>query len=116
MKAKGEKMMEPILLVGTAAGSRASITPVQKVLDMLTGMKTKGEKMLEAEKATAAKYTEWVDDQTKEYGFEIKTANAKIEELIAFAEKADSDVKNFAKEIKALENDVDRMEGELKDA
>merc|ERR1719399_1888872 len=72
--------------------------------------------MLEAEKATVAKYTEWVDDQTKEYGFEIKTANAKIEELIAFAENADSDVKKFGKEIKTLENDADRMEGELNDA
>jgi len=36
---------------------------------MLGEMKAKGEKMLDAEKATFAKYTEWVDDQTKDFGF-----------------------------------------------
>ena len=48
--------------------------------------------MAEEEQKTFAKYTEWVDDKTKELGFEIKTATNDIAELSAFIEKADSDV------------------------
>merc|ERR1719162_1110837 len=72
--------------------------------------------MMDAEKATFATYTEWVDDQTMELGFQIKSAGTKIEELIAFAEKADSDVKTFGDEVAQLDSDIDRMEGEKKDA
>ena len=53
-----------ILLAAPASATRASITPVQKVLDMLGGMETKGEKMMEDESKVFATYTEWVDDQT----------------------------------------------------
>jgi len=116
------KMMRSGVLLATAVSVspvgavREKITPVQKVLDMLEGMKTKGGHMMEEEQAIYKKYAEWVDDQTKDTGLQIKNAEAKIEELIAFIGKADSDVKKFGDEIDALDADVDRMEGELKDA
>jgi len=105
-----------VLVAAPVAAMREKITPIQKVLDMLDGMVTKGEKMKEEEQQIFKTYAEWVDDQTKEHGFQIKEAETKIEDFIAFVGKADSDVKKFGDEIDALDDDEDRMSGELKDA
>lgn len=51
----------------------AKVSPVQKVLDMLGDMRAKGEKAAADEKKLYAKYTEFVDDETKRLDFEIKT-------------------------------------------
>jgi len=99
-----------------ALATSAKVTPVEKVLEMLGEMKVKGEKMKEEEAKTHATYTEWVDDRTKELGFEIQTAESTIEELIAFIDKADSDVAKLGDEIATLDGDIARLEGEKADA
>jgi hypothetical protein len=104
------------VLAASASASDAKVTPVEKVLQMLGEMKVKGEKMKAEEATTHAAYTEWVDDRTKELGFEIQTANTKIEELIAYIDKADSNVAKLADEIAALDADITRLEGEKADA
>jgi len=94
----------------------AKISPVQKVLDMLGDMKAKGEEMKETEAKTYATYKEWVSDRSTELGFEIKTAESTIEELLAFIEKSDNTVAQLADSIKELDGDIARLEGEKKDA
>jgi len=99
-----------------AYGTQAKVTPVEKVLQMLDEMKVKGGKMMEEEAKIHATYTEWVDDRSKDLGFEIQTANSKIEELVAFIDKADSDVATLTDEIADLDADIARLEGEKADA
>ncbi|CAK0831798.1 unnamed protein product [Prorocentrum cordatum] len=70
------------------------VTPVQQVLNMLSEMKTKGEKMMDEEQKIYAEYSEWADDKTKELGYSIKTEEALIEKLTAFIE--DSEGKSAA--------------------
>merc|ERR1719440_2161423 len=90
----------------------ASVTPVQKVLEMMNEMKAKGEKMLAEEVKTMKEYTEWYDDTSRELGFEIKTAKSDIEKYTAAAEKADSDVSQLSAAIKKLEGELSGTEAE----
>merc|ERR1719253_84859 len=94
----------------------ATVTPVQKVLQMMTEMKTKGEKMMEEEAKTYRAYTEWVDDQSRELGFEIKTANSDIEKLAAAASKADSDVAQLSSAIEKTQGELATTEAEKQEA
>jgi chromosome segregation ATPase len=93
-----------------------AVTPVQKVLEMMTEMKAKGESMMEKEAKTYATYKEWVSDTSRELGFEIKTAKSDIEKYLAAAAKADSDVSKLRAEIKKLEGELAATEGEKKEA
>merc|ERR1719324_1899783 len=94
----------------------ATVTPVQKVLEMMTEMKAKGEKMMDEEQKTMRAYTEWVDDESTQLGFEIKTGKSDIEKLTAEAVKADSDVAELGSAIGKLEGDLSQLEAEKKEA
>jgi len=100
----------------TAFASAAAVTPVQKVLTMMTEMKTNGEKMMKEEASTYASYTEWVSDTSRQLGFEIKTSNSDIEKYLATAAKADSDVSELGNAIGKLNGDLATTEGEKADA
>jgi len=95
-----------------ASASAASITPTQQVINMLSEMHSKGEKMMEVEKKTFAAYAEWVDDRAKEISFEIRDGAAQIEELISFVTKADSDAAALGREISSLDAEINKLEGE----
>jgi len=101
-----------LLALGASVSNAAKVTPVQKVLDMMGGMKAKGEKAMDDEHKLMATYTEWVDDETTRLGFNIKTANSDIEKLSAFIEKADNDVAQLAKAIGELDDLIAQKEGE----
>lgn len=109
-------------IVAVAAAAAAllaeavQVTPTQQVITMLTELKAKGEKMLETEQKTYAAYAEWVDDESKRLGFEIQDGEKKIEELTAFASKADSDAAELGREVEALDAEIAKLEGEKKAA
>ena len=103
-------------LLASAARLSSKVTPTEKVIQMLSEMHGKGEKMMEEEQKVFREYTNWVDDQVTELGFEIKTATAKIEELIASIEKADSDVEQLGLDIEKLDKDIAEMTAEKKAA
>jgi len=92
--------------------SASKITPVQKVLDMMGGMKAKGEVAMADEAKIMATYTEWVSDETSRLGFNMKTANSDIGKLSAFIEKADNDVAQLGKAIGELDDLIAQKEGE----
>jgi len=101
-----------LALVGSDA---AAVSPVQKVLQMMGEMKGKGEKMVDEEKKIYGTYSEWVDDQSTQLGFDIKTANSDIEKLLAFIAKADSDVDSLSASVTELEADINSLQTEKKD-
>jgi len=111
-------MFRAVLILGVthAVASRAQIRPVEKVLQMLNEMKTKGTSMLGEEKKTFATYSVWVEDRTTELGFEATTAERKIEDLVSFAGKADSDITEMTRAIGDLDADIARLEADKKAA
>merc|ERR1719428_531087 len=77
-------------------------------------MLAKGESEKEAEAKMFAEYKEWVDDETRKTGFEIKTLKAKIEELTTEAE--DADVAELAEKISVLDGEIAAWEADQKAA
>merc|ERR1719199_2236992 len=78
--------MVAVLVIFLSAGCLArasSVTPVQKVLEMLTEKKAKGEREKDEEARTYAVYKEWVDDQTDNTVAELADAIAELESEIA---------------------------------
>merc|ERR1719359_903937 len=72
--------------------------------------------MMEEEQKIFAEYSEWVDDQSTQLGFDIKTAKSDIDELTAFIAKADSDVDTLSSAIDELEGEIAKLQGEKKEA
>jgi len=93
-----------------------AVEPVQKVLQMMSEMKTKGEKMVDEEAKIYRTYAEWVDDQSTQLGFDITTANKDIEKGLAFIAKADSDVDTLGAAISELDSEINQLQTEKKDA
>jgi DNA repair exonuclease SbcCD ATPase subunit len=69
--------MKNLLFLAVVAGSPAS--PVQKVIQLVSELKTKVEQDLANESAAMEKYSEFCDDEQSEKGFAIKTAAREIE-------------------------------------
>jgi len=104
------------IIVVLALSGAAAVTPVQKVLTMMTEMKSKGESMMAEEASTYATYKEFVSDTSRELGFAIKTAESDIEKLMAAAGKADSDVASLSAAISKADGELAATEGERADA
>jgi len=102
--------------LGLTLSALSKVTPTQQVINMLSELKAKGEKMLEEERKTYATYAEWVDDESKRLGFEIQDGQAKIEELSAYITKAESDASKFGRQVGELDAEIDKLSGEKQEA
>jgi len=99
-----------------AVTSASTVTPVQKVLQMMGEMVAKGEQAVETEKKLMAAYDEWVSDEGTRLTQSITTANSDIEKLTAYISKTDNDIRVFGAEIMELDALIQQKEGELADA
>jgi len=102
------------LLLGLASGS--SVTPVQKVIQLLNGMVEKGKKEKHEEQVQFASYKQFCDDTTVEKQRAIKEGNEQIEILQADIEKYEADAARLAKEIATHDEDISTWEGDFKAA
>merc|ERR1719330_1638556 len=82
----------------------------------MSEIKAKGERMMDEEKKVYANYAEWVDDEVKRLGFEIIDGKRSIEQLVAYIDKAESDVKELSGEIAALNGEITTHSAEKADA
>jgi len=94
----------------------AEVTPVQKVIQLMTGMREKGKAEKHAEQVQFAAYKQFCDDTTVEKQRAIKEATAKMEQLVAAIQKAEADAATLAKEIAQLDEDISVYEGDKKAA
>merc|ERR1719498_2151308 len=92
------------LLVGPCVAT--SVTPIQKVITMLTDMKAKGAAEKEAEAASFAEYQTFCKETAWDKTTSIKTATAAIEQLSADIDKGTSDAAEAAKAISTLDADL----------
>merc|ERR1719456_550056 len=97
-----------------AAREQAQVTPVQKVIQLLTGMIEKGKKDKHAEQVQFAAYKQFCDDTTVEKQRAIKEANEAIEMLSADIQKYDAEAERLGKEIAQHDEDISTWEGDLK--
>jgi chromosome segregation ATPase len=105
-----------VALTFMIAASGTTVTPVQKVIQLMNGMVEKGKKEKHEEQVQFASYKQWCDDTTVEKQRAIKEAGEKIEILQADIQQYEADAKRLAGEIAKKDEDVSTWEGDLKAA
>jgi DNA repair exonuclease SbcCD ATPase subunit len=108
------KLLAVFLLSGLLAAE--SVSPVQKVIELLGECKAKVEKDLAAEAKVMEEYVTFCDDELKEKGYAIETATRSIEDLKATIEDSKATIVEKTDEIGELGNLIAAKEKELSDA
>jgi len=91
-------------------------TPINKVVQMLQGMLSKGKLFKTNEKAEFAKFSMYCDTTRQDTKKAIQTGAENIEQQTADIGKALSDAESLAEDIKETEADVAKTEAELAQA
>merc|ERR1719238_2602670 len=99
-----------------ALDSKAEVTPVQKVIQLLEGMLEKGKKEKHDEQVQFAAYKQFCDDTSVEKKRAIEEANERIEVLKADIQKYTADAALLTKEIAGLDEDISVWNGDKKAA
>merc|ERR1719356_1714070 len=118
------KAMLSLVLIFTLAcapaaaksSSDAKITPVQKVLELMSGMLEKGKKEKHDEQVQFAAYKQFCDDTSVEKKRAIAEANELIEKLKADIQKYTADAAKLTKDIAELDEDISIWTGDIKAA
>jgi len=110
-------MMRAVAVLALYVGASAdTVTPVQKVVQLLNGMVEKGKKDKHEEQVQFAAYKQFCDDTTVEKQRLIKEANEMIEVLQAHIQKFEADAARLTKEIAVHDEDITTWEGDFKAA
>jgi len=104
------------LLAGAALAEEASVTPVQKVIQLMEGMLAKGKEEKHAEQVQFAAFKQFCDDTETEKTRAIKEAEGKITVLEADIEKNIANVEKLTKEIAEHQEDIAVWTGDMKAA
>jgi len=107
-----------VILWGTlGAGAAAeNVNPIQKVLEMLSGLQAKIVQEGEAAQHVYSEFSEWCEDRSHEIRFEIKTAKAEIEQVKAVIEKESSTTDAMDAKIDGLSATISEDEADSKAA
>merc|ERR1719183_2860505 len=110
-------MMRGVLCMAFLAVAGAStVTPVQKVIQLLDGMVAKGKAEKQDEQVQFASYKQWCDDTSNEKKANIAEANEMMDILAADAEKYEADAERLGHEIDELDHDLAHIAEETKAA
>merc|ERR1719243_302876 len=102
-----------LLSLGLAADASSAVNPIQKVLELMEDLRKKVLLDGEVEQKQFEKYGEWCKDEAVSKQYEIKTAEAKVEDYTAVIAKetatildADSTIGDMAKVVARNEQDL----------
>merc|ERR1719327_146921 len=99
-----------------SSANASTVTPVQKVIQLMEGMLEKGKKEKHDEQVQFAAYKQFCDDTTVEKKRAIAEANERIEVLKADIQKYTADAAQLTKEIAELDEDISIWNGDIKAA
>merc|ERR1719214_179356 len=105
-----------LVLLAQAIADDSSVTPVQKVIQMLNDMKAKGEAEKHDEMVQFATYKQFCQSTSGEKNRAIADGKDAIEQYKAEIAKAGADVLTLTKEIAALTADIDSWKAEKDEA
>merc|ERR1719316_1928117 len=94
----------------------SSVSPVEKVLSMLSDLQAKIVREGQAAQKTYDEFAEWCEDRSRNVGFEIKDGKAEVEEQTATIESATSDIASYNAKIEELADALSTDESDLKAA
>jgi len=94
----------------------ASVTPIQKVLQLMADMIAKGTKEKQDEEVKFASFNEWCGNTKRIKAEEIAASAEKMEELTASIDKSAVKIKKLTERIQELDEDVGRWGTDKKSA
>jgi len=89
---------------------------IEKVIEMMSELEQKVIKEGEAAQSVYDEFAEWCEEESKNIGFEVKTAKSQAEELTATIDQMVSDIKAGDAKIEELVAKVAQDEKDLEDA
>lgn len=108
-----------VLLIAAVPAARAAddtVTPVQKVIQMLGDMEAKAKSEKAAEVKSFEAYKHFCTDTSREKQYSIDTAKGSVEKLQADIEKAGADALELSKAIASLDADIATWSEDKKEA
>jgi len=109
-------MMKVVLFTLLSAVTATQVTPVQKVITLLTDMVEKGKAERQAEQVQFASFKGFCDNTIAAKQAAITEGTETIESLTADIEKYESDAAEAAREVASLDADISIWEGDVKAA
>jgi len=104
------------LLAVLFATAAAEVTPVKKVLELLTDLEGKVIKEGQESQKTFAAFSQWCEDRARNLKFEITTGKADVEELKADIDKAISSISSLQTQVEENTGSIASDEADLKAA
>jgi chromosome segregation ATPase len=92
------------------------VSPIGKVLEMISELETKVIKEGESSHKVFAEFSEWCEDRNRELGFSIKTAEGEVTDLKATIEKETANEEEATAKIEDLAAELGKDESDLKAA
>jgi len=105
-----------IALTFLIGASGTTVTPVQKVIELMNGMVEKGKKEKHEEQVQFASYSQWCKDTNVEKQNAIKEASEKMDVLMADIQQYEADAARLTKEIAKDNEEISTWEADLKAA
>jgi len=105
-----------LVLCQASTHSRTSVTPIQKVTQLLDGLLAKGKAEKHSEQVAFAEFKQWCDSVRAQKSNSIDEAGAQIMQLEADIQKAESDADGLASEIAELQAAIAQADKEAAEA
>merc|ERR1719336_2341530 len=106
-----------LLALASCLGAQAaSLTPVSKVLTLLSDLQSKVAAEGEKAQKVYTELSEWCEDHSRNLGFEIKTGEAEVASLKATIEEASATGNALGSKVEELNADITTDEADLKAA
>lgn len=96
-----------------ADSTRTTVTPIQKVIQLMNGMLAKGEQEKHEENVAFSTYSQWCGDTKVEKETDIKNGADAVTQLEADITKAEADIQKLGDEIKELDGNINEWEGRV---
>merc|ERR1719183_1025399 len=105
-----------VVLACPAGASKAKISPVQKIVQMIDEMAGKVQKELDATTADFEEYAKFCDDTAVEKDYAIKDGKESMEELAATITDTSAGIESAAAKVETLSTTISDTEAELSTA
>merc|ERR1719478_2042175 len=105
-----------ILFAATPRACGESANPIQKVIEMLSGLEAKIIGEGEESQKLYDEFSEWCEDTARQLGFEIKTGKAQVADLKATIEEETATISGCASKADDLVASIAADEADLKSA
>merc|ERR1719281_1090384 len=102
--------------LGSDSMEKATVTPIEKVIQLLNGMLDKGKAEKQAEQVQFATYKQWCDDTIRQKTAAIKEATEQIEVLKADIQMYAAEAEELQKQIAKAEEDITMWNNDMKSA